>query len=1752
MAEAASEPTTTEETDEAPNEGALDQGTYEVLTRRLAARADELSRRAEALNGDRVEAFGSTELTLLGTARVRTANNCVPRDMVQVGGKLLFGYNVHIGLRSTTGVSDVFTVYDFAGEGGKFALTEAEETHHVLGQEQFTKDFTEMYRYYRGTELYRIRETDSRILAVFTIGDNANDRRVLRWRNDGSLDYIDNKGEADDVQPADHDFEWTVTTRDMHVNGRHPHVSIEDELFVECVGGSLTVKVEDNTATGEGIYSEPVDERLQSLADADISYARVGPLLLLKILPYKEQRTRYLLYNTRTGDIRRVDEIGLSCRALPEDHGIIFPGGYYLNEGVLKTFQTDDVEGLTFQRALRSPNGEDVLYVFYDHSEGRSLLLPYNLIRKEVAAPMSVHGYTIFDDGTLLAFRAQDEPTRVHTLQIWESPFISDARAAALEAEADHDANPIARVGNAEAVRAVSDSLSVVRAVREAEPTQAVYEALIALATRCVDDYPWLADEGLHGLNETLGEIRETAESVLDEYATVTELTDLARKNLAEAKDKSLKLIRRARGEAPKSAGQWVDLLTELRGQIGHAITLRDTKYIDREGLDAVQADLEECLDSTARRAVSFLERDDAFDSYHKDIDGLSAKAESLETVAEAAPVLESLAAHQEGLDGLTQVVANLDIADATVRTAILGRVSEVLAAVNRTRASLEARKRSLAEGEGRAEFAAEYALLNQAVTAALSNADNPSACDEQLARLLVTIENLETRFADFDEFATQLEDKRNDVYEAFTSRKQSLLDEAARRAGQLADSADRILEAVKRRAAGLDTLDEINTYFASDPMIERLRKVVGELRGLDETVRAEEIEGRIQTARQEAGRALLDNQDLYDGDAIKFGRHRLPVNSQPLDLTLVAEGDSMAFSLAGTDYRSRVEDPEFLSTREYWDQHLPSENAFLYRAAFLATSLLEEHGPARLGSQDLAALCTSAASERYDEGYERGVHDSDAAAILAELLRLRTAAGTLRYPAASRALARLWWTHGAGSDQRERFRVEAVSRHKLQELFGGDALKDLRAEVAEAVADWDPIHAGSPASAAEYLIEELAEASRGFALSGRAKTLLDGFDRHLSPAVRDGLDKDLAALEDSLASQWHLAYSWLEAYASQSDDERFDAGDLPEAAAHLVAPTDTYDLSADLYGTVENLLGTHPTVKDRTLSFRLDDLLDLSRHFRSEVLPGYRAYQEKRSDLVARHKESLRLEEYKPRVMSSFVRNQLIDEVYLELIGANLTKQIGAGSEGNRRTDQSGLLMLISPPGYGKTTLMEYVADRLGMMLVKVNGPSLGHGTVSVDPDEAPNATARQEVEKINFALECGNNVLLYLDDIQHTNPELLQKFISLCDGTRRMEGVWNGRTRTYDMRGKRFAVCMAGNPYTEAGQKFRIPDMLANRADVWNLGDILGGREDLFAQSYIENALTSNPVTTPLSGRSRSDVRLIIRLAADDPTATQDDLEHPYSAGELDQILSVMRKLLHIQKTVLRNNMAYIESAATDDASRTEPAFFLQGSYRNMARLAERVVPVMNEEELEAVIDDHYRGEAQTLAAGAEANLLKLKELRGRLSDEEKARWAEVKESFLKQKALGGGSEEDPVNRAIGAIGLLSDQVSAIGSVMRDYAAQDPKPVVVQGSAGSPASGPAPAASSVEARPRSEQGGAARADQPAARPSTPAQASAEAARNSGNDGEPHEAGIRKRSGGGEKTVQLRPPAETAAGEPDTHKSQKLWGPSYDDRDAD
>ncbi len=1631
------------------NGATLEGGNYDVIRRRLLEQAAELRSKADAANARRQQVFGSSELKLVSTERVRTDNNCLPRDMVSVDGHLLFGFQVFLGLKSETQVSDIFSLYKFAKPDGGIEIAQVglDALGGFLNNEEFVKTFRDTFKYSKDARLLQLRKADTRLLVIVQTGDTVQDVRIFRFAIDaaGRVSYMDARGEEDAVLPRAHDFEWTQTRREDQVAGAFPHMNILNEVFVETVGGDLTVKIENNTKDGWGIYREPVDDPNQTLDDSDISYARLGVIILLRIRPFREKQYRHLVFNTRTRKVARVDAIEQACLQLPEDHGIIFPGGYYLRTGDMKRFE-GSTEGLRFERMLRSPNGEDVLYVFHRPDDGLYSLLSYNLVRKEVGSPILCHGYSLFDDGTMLVFRASDEATRVHPMQVWSTPFTS----AEFAAEAPTDGSYMAKVGNADLVRGISDAYSLVQLARNEEPSRQSYEDLIAATGRFVDAYFWIGHEEVGNLQATVESLRKTSELIIDEYEKIAAIRKRATEALAQAAEQQKRLIASVRPEDLQGVDGFMGGLTQLRKQRGKLITLKEMREIDVKVIDALEAEVTGHFELVSKACVGYLLQGQAFQPVIEKIAGLMKAIDEVTKAVELQPLAEQLDQAHEGLNLLSEVISGLAIDDATQRTAILAGISEVFGQVNRARASFQARKRDLGSTEAKAEFAAQFALYGQSVSGALALCDSPEKCDEQMSRMLVQLEELEGRFGEYDEFITQLTARREEVTEAFEARRQALVDERQRRAQNLFSAAERILAGVARRAKGLTTPDELNAYFASDAMIQKLGDLAGQLDKLGDSVKSEEIRSRLKAAKQDAVRALRDKTDLYEeGEAvIKLGRHRFSVNTQPLELTLLPRDGSLVLHLTGTGFYDPIQDKQLDESKDLWEQALISETPEVYRAEYLAGSLLlaAEQGQGKptmselqqaLVDGTLPQLVRAAASERYDEGYERGVHDEDAAKILERLLAMRATAGLLRYAPTPRAYACLHWA-SLPNDARQLAHRRGRSVGRLRERLGDvRAQEKLAAEMQGAIRESLRALGIEPREmdvvmASSYLVQELALDPVRFDTSAEAAELRDSLLAYLDgEGARRAFEEDLRVLEAHPAARHALARAYLLAFIG-GDPARGRFGHvLEETAAMLLTErkVDRDPVAALTAAEVPDMLGQHPRIEGRVLRLRLDEFLDRMGTFVAERVPRYKAYRQLRGALIERESKRLRLGEFAPKVLTSFVRNRLIDEVYLPLVGTNLAKQLGAMGEG-KRTDLMGLLLLISPPGYGKTTLMEYIASKLGLVFVKVNGPALGHGVTSIDPAEAPNATSRQEVEKINFALEMANNVMLYLDDIQHTNPELLQKFISLCDAQRRIEGVWKGETRTYDLRGKRFCVVMAGNPYTESGAKFQIPDMLANRADTYNLGEVLEGKDELFALSYLENSLTSNSVLAPLAGRDPKDVHKLIRLARGEEVPTT-DLSYAYSGAEIAEITAVLKHLFAVQSVLLSVNRQYIVSASQEEAFRTETPFKLQGSYRNMNKIAEKVVSAMNADELQRLLDDHYQAESQTLTTGAEANLLKLAELRGRMSEAQKKRWEEIKQEFVRVKRMGGKGD-DPVARVTGTLSGLDSQLQGIREVI------------------------------------------------------------------------------------------------------------------------
>ncbi|KGJ97342.1 DNA repair ATPase [Colwellia psychrerythraea] len=1624
------------------NQAVAEGGSFELIQRRLDGLGSDLNTQLKQLNADRIATFGSTDMKVDARVRVRTEHNCVARDIAAIGDTLLFGYNVFLGLKRNITVADVFSLHQIKDSDGDVEIIDVPIEASFLAEPEFVRDFDELYTYYKKTFLTHVYRQGSNVFAIFRIGERIDDIRVFRWGIDANqqVKYIDNRGERDIKKAENFDFEWQKVTREQQEQGKHPHFNLFDTLFVESIGGSITLKVENNTENGQGIYSEKVDDEHQSLDDADIQFAKVGELILLKIKPYREQQTRHLIFNCKTQNVLRQDAIAHACIQLPEDHGIIFPGGYYLQSGEHKSFD-DSAEDLQLHRVVKSPNGEDYLYTFYEPNEGQYALFGYNLITRTLQNPIYGHGQSFYNNGRAVVFSAEAEPSRVHAMQIWQTPFCSEEYAS----EQPEDNSFFGKIGNPELVRGISDLYSVAKLMAIKEPSAYHFNDLVKESGQLLDKYHWLTDPQLASLNTLLKQVILTSELVLDEFEKVTSIKAKSDEVMLQAKEKFNRLAQISTKADFDNATEFVQQLTELSAFKGELISHKELRYIDLAKIEDIAQQVEQLSLTLSQATADFLQKEAALAPYQNKISQLAQAVEQAESISVLKPIRLAIDELVTGLELLNHTMLSLEIEDSRQRTRILEEISSVFSQINRVKASADLAAKSVGSEEAKAEFGARFKLLSQSVTSALNASDTPQRCEQQLSQLLIQLEDLESQFSDYDDFYAEILAKRDEIYDNFEQHKQQLMDAQQRRCLNLMTAAGRILAGVSRRSQSLSDQDALNSYFAADAMVAKLRQLIEQLRELDDNVRADDIEAQLKNAKEQGIRALRDKTDIYsaDGSLVKIGEHQFSVNRQALELTLLPRDDAMLLHISGSDYFESLPEQLFAGTQHLWQQALISENSEVYRGEYLAASLLfsaEAKGPSAIAEltsankdNSLVELVRKAAEPRYQEGYDKGVHDADAALILSKLLTLRESIGLLAYGALERRLAVIYYFSKLDKQGTNDLVNRCHNLHLMEQTFGhSDLRQQLNQELSDAfnalVTEQEWLFCDT-SLAADYLIEELGNARAEFVVKDSTEALVKQLKNQLKHKSLQQQVTSAVNACGTLQQKYQLYLAWLQSF-SVSQQLTSDIELLIEAATliTLEAELKFYSSSADTHGEVNDLLGQHSRINDRKLTFSYQEFITRLRKFSLQDVVAFSQFNQQKQQVLTEQKQRLKLEQFKPSALSSFVRNKLINDVYFPIIGANLAKQIGAAGS-KKRSDLMGLLLLISPPGYGKTTLIEYVASKLGMTFFKINCPSIGHEQVSLDPDQATNSTARNEIEKINLSFEMGNNVMLYLDDIQHTNPEFLQKFISLCDGSRKVDGVWNGVSKTYDMRGKKFAVVMAGNPYTESGEAFSIPDMLANRADIYNLGDTLSGREQEFSLSFIENSLTSNAYIAPLATRDMSDLYQLVKMADGEPLATT-ELKHNYSQAEVNEIIAVIQRMRKIQQTVLKANEQYIASAAQDDKYRTEPPFKLQGSYRNMNKMVEKVVPVMTDDEVESLIEDHYRGEAQTLTVGAEENLLKLAELRETQTDEQLTRWQQIKADYVRHQNLG--DSDNPIANIASQISLLQQGLSKIGDAL------------------------------------------------------------------------------------------------------------------------
>jgi len=176
----------------------MEGGSYDVIRKRLL----EAGRRAGGQGRDAQhaaqEGLRRRELALIANERIRTEHNCIARDLVSVAGHMLFGFQVFMGLKTETGVSDVFASTSSrrrTATSGTSRRCPSRGPARSSPTKGFVKELRDTFKYYsKDARLLRLKRTDTALGSPpCRVGATVRDAKVFRWAIDsaGRLTYMD-------------------------------------------------------------------------------------------------------------------------------------------------------------------------------------------------------------------------------------------------------------------------------------------------------------------------------------------------------------------------------------------------------------------------------------------------------------------------------------------------------------------------------------------------------------------------------------------------------------------------------------------------------------------------------------------------------------------------------------------------------------------------------------------------------------------------------------------------------------------------------------------------------------------------------------------------------------------------------------------------------------------------------------------------------------------------------------------------------------------------------------------------------------------------------------------------------------------------------------------------------------------------------------------------------------------------------------------------------------------------------------------------------------------------------------------------------------------------------------------------------------------------------------------------------------------------------------------------------------------------
>lgn len=1534
----------------------------------------------------RVRQFSeTTELAERGSFTLHTRTPAVPVGLFVAGEVVVAAF--HLPGVDNPEVGDLLRVYQREGRGLRL-LPNPFAHHKALG-----RWLSDLYLSHRGrVQFSEVIPTPVGVLLAFDIlhGEGQPPRRHLL-----GLDLSEGISEvklvrnpvlpelpvADFVGISTIDqARWQPATR---TNAYYHHTQA-GPLYVFVEWGTL--KIRDRLEVPRGAADLAIDgaaDREQSVNPFLTSWLGThddAGEVLLKVEPSSGRPLLYIYYSPHPRRFQRVDFSAMEGLDLPGKLGRIT--SMFLQAGGETTF----LGGLPARPllSLESPGGRDRLYAF-QRVDNLITLHTFDVDSRQVRRSFrDIISFTVLPDGHLVMLKGpadgQITPALEHPTEVWITPFRHQTGDLSAEQER------YLRSFSTDAMDALIEGTRVLSRQVDAQDYHVARDHLDQLLIT----FPFV--ERVPEVRAAISRLHEGLSRCVAVEEELGEIHQRRRDTLAFLQKEEDTLTQHLSGEPPTQLAQLlkvVDSYRTLSGSLEQSAAEPNLPPDVVEGQKGLRRKFTEILLTWSERGARQVERElETLEIQLGEIEEEVPRQTALPEVEHALGRIQIMRAT------LTTMMENLRLLDLPPQRSLklAEQATGAVVTGDRVEAALRLRRRDLSRKERQESFGAWLLQLDLQIATEPALASQVEQCDGRLGALLAEVESRKADYADFPELIERLEERAARAQTRFEARKVELLRQRDEADGELTARFRLRMTALQVAARGVDlSPTALEGWLAGHPERIQCQHIIEELRRLGLVGRAGALQGQLDQLR----RLLVSERQeaaifVIEGERLQLGGVHLHRNRLQLQLQEVVVGEGIGLALSGTGL--------VLTPQQLGDVDIPSgyrgqlaETAEVSRAEVLAWRVLSQVE----ASGKLTELSREAAGEggithlevhtremalrHVEEGFTLGQHDRDAARILKGVLPVWVRLGLLKWPPRVRVEAAQAWSRVIDGP-----RVAAAAKGVLNlgQLFGGGS--GCRQVLGAALGDCPPAWL-------DYLEAELK--GGGLAEGGqmvahpRALTLAQQMVTMVGADVLQEALKPFA----SAITRWEVLLPEVERLLQREGEV-----DQPLAVevAWLLATVDGGEIrkggrvSSTTRVTIPGLSGDHVRTQG-PLVLDLPEWRLSMDHFLREQMPRFRALRqalEVRKQTLAAQWD---LPALSPRPLARFAWTRLLRRVYLPLVARALEKQLGSLDRPGE--DQMGVLLLVSPPGYGKTELLKKVASLLGYAFVSISGTALGKTTTSLDPSAAADDNAAAALRRLLLGLSLQENVLLDIEDIQACSDMFLEKLLPLCDASRTVEVVVEGSARLINLQGKRVAVVMTLNPL-----RAQVPQALSNRATLINLGDVADKHAADFAMSYLEVAAAAN-TTLEVVSTLRDLETFATALELGRPVSTLEaDLNGRYAAVELTRIEVVLRHCMAVRDVLMAVNRSCLHSATLEDMYRVEPPFELQGSYRDMVEICRSIEADWTEEMRRDAILRHYEGQAGLLGPRGEYNLLMVKTFLGHVSEAERERQAHIRYVF------------------------------------------------------------------------------------------------------------------------------------------------------------